>query len=387
MEFSPNERPVSTTSKIVFPFYINRKGLSYKFDISFYKSYFTNNRLSEEALNTFFGELYMTVNHFGSLKLWEGSTEKLMFRYVLGIFIIVGSILTDHDRDDLFDTIFVWFCCCCGLLILVNSLVFLLVVIRQKAKAEQKLFIKLQKIIEKNNQDLQPLGLSWRLANQDFSWIGLELNSKLIEDDSFSEKAVLFFEFDSSECKYFLCDSKHMHKSYNSELTDNRLSKHELDSFLSSLTSIAQKHSFGSATKMLLFVGVCLALEFIVFVSLRKESYGRILFVLMIVSLYVAKFFFRKAANKEYDLTKSIKDEISELLNQKKQHFSSHGLRWHLVGEDFTYIDLWLDYKFVDSSNLNSSFNAENQTETTVETASEIQINMDPEQMLLAESI
>jgi len=387
MEFSLNERPASTTTKIVFPFYINRKGLSYKFDTSFYKSHMTNHQLSEEALNTFFAEIYMSVNYFGSLTLWEGSTEKLMFRYVLGLYIIIGSLLTDHDRDDLFDTIFIWICCCSGLIIIVNSLVFLLVVIRQKSKAEQKLFIKLQKIIEKNNKDLQPLGLSWRIANEDFKWIGLELNSKQIEDETFCEKSVLFFEFNSSEYKYFLCDSKHMHKSYNSEMTDNRLSKNELDSFLNSLTSIAQKHNYGTANKILLVTGICLVLELIIFFNLRKESFGRILFVLVIVSLYLAKFFFRKASYIERELSKTIKDEISELLIKKKQYFSSLGLRWHLVGEDFTYIDLWLDYKFTDSSQIDSSSNLENQTIASLETASEIQINMDPEQRLLSEHI
>jgi len=378
MEFSLKERSVSTLSRIVFPFYVNPKGLYYKYDTALYKSYLTGGRLSEDDVYKFFNELDIAANNFGSLKLWEGSTEKLIFRYVLGVFIIIGGFLTEIDKEEIMNTLFIWLCCCSGLIILVNSLVFLLVVIKQKSRSQQKLFVKLQKIIDQSNKELQPLGLSWHLSLDHLRWIELELDSKYDQTELLNEQTVLFFELDFANSQFALYDQNRKQKQFHPDLVDGRISKSDINSFLKSLSDIPQTQNYGAFSQSLLFAGIFLVLEFLSFIYYRKQEIGKILFVFVLISLFAFRYLFNKMVEKENILAQTIKEEMSQIIASNKNKFRDLGLRWHMAGDTFNNLDLWLDYKYTKHYNLDNIDNFEKQTDS-----SEILIDIDPDQKLL----
>lgn len=382
MEYSYKQRFASTLARIVFPFYTDPKGLYYKYDTALYRSYLTGGRLSEDAVNKFVNELDIAANNFGSLKLWEGSTEKLIFRYILGIFIIIGGFLTKIDKEEILNTLFIWVCCCSGLIILVNSLVFLLVVIKQKSRSERKLFVKLQKVIEQQNKELQPLGLSWHLSLDHLRWIELELDTKYDQTESLNEDTVLFFELDFATSQYILHDKNHRQKQFNPELVDGRLSKTDLNNFLKSLSNIPQKYSHGGLNPTLVIGGLILLLEFFSFIYFRNQEPARILFVMVLISLFLFRSLYNKVVEKENSLVQTIKDEISQTIAANKNTFKKLGLRWHLAGDSFNNLDLWLDYKYAKRYNL-EQVDAQDDFKQPADESSEILIDIDPNQKLL----
>jgi len=346
----PRPYPNSTLKKIVFP--LNKA--KNEFDVNIYQPEMSHNLLSRLDIDTFFRNLYSHADYFNfhqvsylnKLTRFAILVPVSLFISFLGIHLLFFSQSQTTNKFLIMVELisFVW-----AALGVVN-------VMRTHKRIEFNTRLRIGEYLNQQNMGyFSQKGMKWKAPPDHFNYIELDFDYKTsTEKDSYfkvleemvsSELAVVIFPLNEQKCAF-------EHQFFNPEIADNRLAKSDVEIFLHGIEeTIGQELSKLKKRKLILplfLVALVLGLVGLALIHQSSDSVflqmERVLLALYFVMIWTV---FILLQNYFGNLQTEIKAKLGEEVQQENAGIISQGVRWYVPADEYRWLELWLDYRFI----------------------------------------
>ena len=384
--------PTSNRYRLVFPF--NSQTLT--FNTQFYNPLMTDNRVQISQLESFFEEIYETCDRFSLLRSWMDSF------YVLIYFVILILVFIIHFLDQMFEAFATLFFLL-GLILLMG-VIFINIIKGNKIVEQYQ--NKVLGIINYSNKTLyEILGLKWNISSKGFDWVELQLDyridkeyTKYMEQISQDKKSYLGGRFQTNfpvvccekvdfgkqeippsteTCLIFPFNYQTFQYNssfYHTSLTEKRLQKELLNNFLGNLSENFTRARNSKFAKIMSYIQIIIPLFSCLWVIelFQQSRYGRVMLCLLVCIMIIHLI----QMLKHYKTTKLFREEranIKDQIEKFNQKIRTLELRWTLSPSNVDWLELWLDYKFIDqeTSIINKEIILNPQTEENIKIENE----------------
>ena len=348
--------PDSTLKQIILP--LNRN--THEFDLSSYEPLMSNNQISKYDIDMFFKNLYSQVEFFNyKTTIYMRSLYRISILAPIIVFvtslILHLSLIDDYFPGRSISTMLT----ALEIVAVLWSIFGNFHISRIHKVTELNTRLRISSLLEKeNNASYSSKGIHWSIPAEHFNWVELRFDYKNSqENDKFFQARHEKIYSELALLKFFLNerDGTYDYRFFTAGMADNCLGKSEVEVFMIKIGEVAQGDlkKLRMKRKYLIGIVIALALGFIALFwkdSPKDTSDASLAYIeSFILILYFAMLglvFFR---GRDYfkKVQEDVRDKIEIEVEQENAGIVDKGCRWHLPADGIEWLELWLDYRFM----------------------------------------